>query len=99
MNVALEACSSVAERCYYMAGVGFDSFRAYRFKTLRRQQRNRGNMFITRIIQTGTSIIVLLLAAACSDIGPSDAVPCSGCGHSRRHRRHRRYFGARQPAR
>ncbi len=37
-------------------------------------------MFITRIIQTGTSIIVLLLAAACSDIGPSDAVPAPAAG-------------------
>jgi polysaccharide biosynthesis/export protein len=37
-------------------------------------------MIITRLIQTGFSIIVLLLAAACSDIGPSDTVPAPAAG-------------------
>jgi len=37
-------------------------------------------MIITRLVQTGCSIIVLFLAAACGDIGPSETAPAPAAG-------------------
>jgi polysaccharide biosynthesis/export protein len=73
MDVALEACSSVAERCYYMAGVGGSIPSApIVSKPCGTQPGNLVDMIITRLIQTGFGIICLLLVAACSGIGPSE---------------------------